>query len=332
MFKEDIEISLLQRQKLPLYLKPLNIAKLTLIDSLEHNAYAYKDGIFNLVLEEDEIIDSEFIKNFALTIGNEIFINEKDYYQLQETLSEELMKMTRSLSIGDPLKNSYRQANLLTFQMDNLYADPFDSALLLNQFQGAKNLTGLLLNNAAIVKDLYHKIDLVDHHFVLKQPLVASILLVAFLKDIKAFSPRENENLFLTSYFKDIGMSFVSKQTWDEINLSEFEKESLCNHTINSVNILEGRIPLSKKYLNMIENHNLLNNKTDRDARELMAIGIETTLINAVDVFVAMINDRPYRSKYTVYKALEFLKILISDEYPQEYKALVRFLLKFMKK
>lgn len=338
MFKDNDEISISQRQKLALKLTPIFIARLSLVDSLEDKAYAYHDDLFKLVLDEDEIIFSDFIREYASTIGPEIFISQRDLDILKKITSEELTKMTRALSIGDISKNSLRQSNLLTFQMDSLYSDPFDNTILNNQFQGVQNLSSLIQATEGLDRELYQSFNKLDHHYILKQPMVSSIMLISFLKEIKIFSERENENLFLSSYFKDIGMSFVSRETWDSSNLNEFDQDSLSNHSENSFKILDGRIGLSKKYLNIIKNHNHLNhkinkkkNKSSKDMNDTI-YGIETVLVNAIDVFVAMINTRPYRTGYTPYKALEFLKILIADDYPQEYKALVRFTIKFLQK
>lgn len=340
MFKNNDELSIAQRQRLALKLRPIFIARLSLVDSLENKAYAYHDNIFKLVLDEDEIILSDFIREYASTIGPEIFVSNKDYDILKDVTAEELTKMTRALSIGDVSKNSLRQSNLLTFQMDSLYFNPFDNTLLNSQFQGAQNLSSVIQSTSDLDKELYANFDKLDHHYVLKQPMVSSIMLISFLKEIKVFSERENENLFLTSYFKDIGMSFVSRDAWNSSKLNDFSVGSLSNHSDSSFKILDGRIGLSKKYLNIIKNHNHLNQKinakqaskgSDKDIDNTI-YGIETVLVNAIDIFVAMINTRPYRSSYTPYKALEFLRILIADDYPQEYRALVKFSIKFLQK
>ncbi len=334
MFKEDLSPPIIKRQKLPLKLVPIFVTKLALIDSLEENAYAFHEGLFRVVLEEDEIILSDFIKEYISEVGEEIFISYKDYEILKEETTKELTRLTRSLSIGDIGRNSLKQTNLLTFQMDSLYADPFNNTLLNNQFQGAQNLTNVLLNTDSLDKTLYQKFDKLDHHYILKQPMVSSIMLLAFLKEIKTFSDRENESLFLTSYFKDIGMSFLSREVWNSSNLDEFNQSALSNHAENSLKILEGRIPLNKKYLNIIRNHNHLNAKVNNNIsdEEEIIYGAETVIVNAIDVLVAMINSRPYRSSYSPFKALEFLKILMADDYPQEYKAIVKFVLKFLQK
>jgi HD-GYP domain-containing protein (c-di-GMP phosphodiesterase class II) len=45
-----------------------------------------------------------------------------------------------------------------------------------------------------------------------------------------------------------------------------------------------------------------------------------------------MTTERPYRKAMTSFKALELLKKVLSDEYPQEFKTLVFFLKNFFSK
>ena len=63
-----------------------------------------------------------------------------------------------------------------------------------------------------------------------------------------------------------------------------------------------------------------------------IVFGIESTLVSVFDIFVAMTSDRPYRKGMSHYKALEVIKKVMADEYPQEFKALVIFFKQFFKK
>ena len=119
-------------------------------------------------------------------------------------------------------------------------------------------------------------------------------------------------------------------------NLTEFDMNLFAEHSQNSMQILNNRIPLSDSYLNMIKNHHFLNNKiqmmingqTSSGSNEFMT-GIESSMLSSLDILVAMTHERPYRSATSVFVALELLKKVLSDEYPQEFKALVIFLKKF---
>ena len=134
-------------------------------------------------------------------------------------------------------------------------------------------------------------------------------------------------------------MSFIPREKFELANLSDFDKKLFADHADNSMRILEGRLPFNQSQLNLIKNHHYLNykiqslaNKDSYFAEEEFLSGIESALMSSIDLLVAMTNDRPYRKADSPYKALELLKKVISDEYPQEFKALVLFIKNFMSK
>lgn len=75
---------------------------------------------------------------------------------------------------------------------------------------------------------------------------------------------------------------------------------------------------------------NIASKNHPHDEQEII-YGIESTLVSVFDIFVAMTSDRPYRKGMTHYKALEVIKKIMADDYPQEFKALVIFLKQFFK-
>jgi hypothetical protein len=326
----------LNRHRLPLHLRPVFIGHLALMESLLTPAYGYVNGTFEEVLAANEGITSDFIRDYAQNISSEIFIRNVDYEQLNEKLKEHLVKLTRSLSLGDPLKNSTRHVNLLSLQMQNLYKDPFNDELLNNQFQSTKNLSSLLFNNKNIHRQLYKNASKQNYHYTVMQPLLSSILLLSFTQHTQMFTEKEMQQLFLTSYFKDIGMSFIPREKFEQAHLSDVDKALFAEHAQNSMELLEGRVPLSKTHLFMIQNHHYLNYIIQAKARgieldddAMILTGVESMLLSAMDILVAMTTKRPYRDPVTAYRALEFLKRVVSDEYPQEFRTLVMYLKHF---
>lgn len=325
-----------QQSTLGLKLKPLFVGHLSIVEALRESAYAYEGGVFNQVLRPNESITPEFIRKYASEVSKEIFIFESDYEEVNQNLKEELLKVTRSLSIGDPLKNSTRHVNFLSLQMANLYLDPFDDELLSNQFQSSKNLSTLLLKNKGLSKALYQNILKQGHHYTISQPLLSSVMLLGFFQSVGLFSEKEIQTLFLTSYFKDIGMSFIPREKFELMHLNEFDKFIFSQHAENSMKILSGRVPLGNSQLEIIKNHHFLNYKIQALAAGKPNIGdldfihgVESTFLSALDILVAMTNDRPYRDAVSMFQALDLLKIVLSDEYPQEFKNLVNFLRQF---
>ena len=329
----------LERNRLSLKLKPVFVGKLTVINALENSAYSYQEGKFLEILSSNEGITKEFIANYALNLGEHIFVEQSDYDLIDDVIREQLTKHTRSLSIGDIGKNARKQVNLLTMQMSSLYDNPFDDEMLVNQFQNSKNLGTLLYNNKNIHKDVYHNLSKQKYHYTHKQPLLSSIMLLSYFQHLGLFTETEIQNLFLTSYFKDIGMSFISREKFELAHLSDFDKNLFAEHAENSMKLLEGRVPLSQSQLNIIKNHHFLNTKIQAMASGRVYVpdqdfisGLESVMMSSIDILVAMTHDRPYRDAKTSFNALELLKKVLADEYSQEFKSLVFFLKKFLSK
>lgn len=339
MFTTPKPLDILERSRLSLKLKPVFIVQLTMLDSLVMPAYAYQDGVFKRVLNENEGISIEFISHYAQTVSSEIFLHKEDFNTIHDKLNQEIIKVTRSLSIGDPKIKATKHVNLLSMQMSNLYKDPFNDELLTNQFQSATNFARLMYSNKKIHKHVYHKLIKQSHHYTIAQPLLSSILLASFLQSTGLFSEKEVQTYFLTSYFKDIGMSFIPREKFEQAHLNEFDKKLFSEHAETSMKILENRLPFNKTQLNIIKNHHFLNYKIQSlisgniaPQEDKMLTGIESTLLSSIDIIVAMSCDRPYRDPISVFKALELLKKIIAEEYPQEFKNLVVFLKHFFTK
>jgi HD-GYP domain-containing protein (c-di-GMP phosphodiesterase class II) len=338
MFKRAEPLTFTERSRLSLKLKPIFIAQLMMLDSLEKPAFSFSDGLFIQVLDANSGVSVDFLSNYAQTVSSEIFIYKEDFIKLNEKLNQEIIKVTRSLSIGDPKTKGIKHVNLLSMQMSNLYNDPFNDELLSNQFQSAKNFFNLLFQNKNIHKSLYANLIKQNHHYTVAQPLLSSILLVSFLQSTGMFSEKEIQNYFLTSYFKDVGMSLIPREKFELAHLSEYDKALFAEHAINSRRLLKGRIPLNMTQLNIIENHHFLNYKIQALISDSFTIeeskmltGIESTLLSSIDIIVAMSTKRPYREAVSVFKALELLKKVIATDYPNEFKNLVVFLKHFFK-
>ncbi len=329
----------LERHRLPLELRPLFVGHLSITDALRKSAYAFQNGSFTKVLSPNEGITGEFIKGYARDISSEIFVHEADFEELHEQLRERLLKLTRSLSIGDPKKNSAKHAHLLSLQMSNLYQDPFNDELLSSQYQSGQNLSSLLLNNKGIHKGLFHSVAKQGHHYTIAQPMLSSILLLSFLQSTGLFSEKETQSLFMASYFKDIGMSFVPREKFELASLTDFDKKVFSEHAENSMKLLAGRTPLAANHLELIRNHHYLNYKIQALAAnskhvppEGVISGVESAMVSAIDILVAMTSQRPYRKAVSIYQALELLKKVLTDEHPQEFRSLVIFLKHFFGK
>lgn len=328
----------IEKHKIALRLKPIFVGQLTIIEALREDAYAFIDGEFTKVLRAHESITHEFIKKYAIEVSKDIFVDQNDYDEIKSLIKDELLKVTRSLSVGDVVKNSMKHTHLLSLQMSNLYDNPFNDEILNSQYQSSMNLSSLMLKHKDLSKILYQSVQKQGHHYTIAQPLLSSILLLSFIQSIGLFSEKEIQNLFITSYFKDVGMSFIPREKFELMDLSDFDKKIFQEHAENSMKILKGRLPLNQTQLEMIKNHHFLNHKLKRlihaesSYKEDLITGVESTLLCAIDTLVAMTNARPYREEKSIFEALELLKRLLSDDFSHEFKSLVIFIKHFFQK
>ena len=331
--------SYIDHQRLALKLRPVLVGELYLSNKLLHPVYLHKDGIFIAVINKGNIPTREQINTLIKNAHREVFVSREDLTQIKSNLESALVKMTRSLSVGDPIENGAKQIKLLSLNLSNLYHNPHCDELLMLQFQSSQNLSKFLLDNKKFQSHFFHSFVKENFHFTMSQPMMSSLLLVSFLQSIHLFHDKEVEDLFLTSYLKDIGISLIPEMKYDLKNLNPRDQELFGDHADFSFNLLKGRVPLSKNYLNIIKHHHFLNDRMKSllvkdqklETKSEMIMGFESTLVAVFDIMVAMINDRPYRKGLSLYKSLEIIKKMMADDYPQEFRALIVFLKQFFK-
>lgn len=299
--------------------------------------YGIEDGLYKILLRKNSYINTNVIKNLIEQGFKKIFVKHEMRHILAELLQDELRKATRSLSVGNILDNSKKLVNLLSINMAYLYEYPTNDSTLALQHQSIKNLCLFLFNRPEIHEPLFREITKQKHHFIVSQPLVASLFLVGILKNSRLFSEKEVESLFITSYFKDIGMSSIPTEKYELDNLSNDDKLLLARHAQHSVQILSNRIPLGPNYLRIIENHHSfslltrelsLKNESDHQ----LAKGFETMIVSVCDIIAAMISERPYRPAVAIFESLELIKVIIVDDFPHEFRLIVSYFKNFFQK
>ncbi len=328
------------QHRLELKLKPILVGELYLCRKLKHPVYVYKDGLFAPVLTEGSVPSKEMISTLIKNSHKEVYVYNDDIIDIKKNLETALVKITRSLSVGDPLENGTKDMKLLSLNLGGLYKNPHNDELLMLQFQSSQNLSKFLLENRKYQSFFFQNLVSENFHFMVAQPMLSSVMLLSFLQAIHLFHDKEIENLFLTSYLKDIGIAIIPTEKYDIKVLSSRDQELFAGHADFSFELLEGRVPLSKNYLTIIKQHHFLNDKIkDLLSKEKgkylqdteMIYGIESTLVAVFDIMVAMMSDRPYRKGISLYQSLEVVKKMMADDYPQEFKALVVFMKQFFK-
>lgn len=318
---------------------PISIRELLYLEVTPTAVYGLEDGLFTSLISKDQEIGKSLLKDLITKGQVKLFVQRDKRYLLMERIQEKLTRVTRSLSIGGPIENGRSQMNLLTVHLEYVYLNTTDDDLLSQHFQYSKSLCSFLLANTDHIEKLYLEYRKQKHHFIFSQPLLASLLLLGVMKNTRMFSAKEMEQLFLSSYLKDIGMSVIPVEKYDDDNLSKEDKKRLVKHARTSVEILEGRIPLSPTHMEIIANHHAfsllskeLNHDVEVDMESIeselerpVLIGSETVLICAMDIIAAMITPRPWREAEKLFPALDLVRVLMSDDFPSEFKSIVSF-------
>ncbi|MCO4795617.1 MAG: hypothetical protein KC493_18000 [Bacteriovoracaceae bacterium] len=342
----DKAFNAIAQNSLGYQLTPISIRELLYIDSAPETIYGLENGLYRPLIAANKKINKDILKQLISAGHVRLFVDRKKRHLLIDMIQEKLTKVTRSLSIGDPVENGRSQMNLLTVHFEYVYGNITDDDILNKHFQFSKNLCSFLLANSEKLEKLYLEYRKQKHHFIFSQPLLASLLLLGVLKNTRVFSAKEMELLFLTSYFKDIGMSSIPVEKYDDENLSKEDKKRLVNHAETSVEILEGRVPLSPSHMEIIKNHHafsLLNKELNHDIEidtpqgddnidRPVLVGSETVLICSMDIIAAMVTPRPWREAENLFKVLDLVRVLISDDFSGEFKTIVSYFKNFKKK
>ena len=327
-------LELLKKNFLYFRLSIVHIRELFYLESLSYPLYDIKNGLFEICLAPHVPITKELLKEFLSKKSLALFIQREHHEKLKEIQQENLRGISRSLSIGDPLIKGRKQLNLMTLNMMYLYEDPTNDNILSLQYQASKNLTLFLIENLELLPKLFNDYIKVGHHYIYAQPIISSLFLIGVIKYSHRFSNKEMETLFMTSLFKDIGMSALSQEKYNNKKLSQKDRILLDSHPQLSASILAGRIPLGPSYLKIIEKHHYYSSQkreSNSKESEQSLLGVETRLIVVMDIIAAMITGRPYSKATNIFEALEHTKGLISDSYPQEFKTIVNYFRQFFK-
>jgi HD-GYP domain-containing protein (c-di-GMP phosphodiesterase class II) len=323
-------ISAFKQKALDFQLTPIHIRELLYLGISPCNVYAYTEGLYRKIIYADTGLDINTFKDLFMSNHNTLFVTSEDADKIIETQQDLLRKTLRSLSIGDHVKNGRKALSLLTVNLSYLYRKPTSDTYLSLQYQAVKNLASFLYEHPKIHLELYRDYIKQNHHFVYAQPFISSFFLLGVLKYSKIFNKKESEALFICSYFKDIGMSALSEEKYDEDSLSDEDKQVFSKHPVISADILKGRIPLPPQYLEVIKHHHYIS-LLDKEVKGSKYLkyeslqGSETMLVCIMDIIAAMISGRPYRKATKLFEALEYIKPYMLSKYPSEFKIMVNY-------
>jgi len=219
-----------QHHRLPLKLRPILVGELYLAKKLKCPVYIFKNGAFRAVMNEGSLPSKDQINVLIKNGHKEVFVYPEDAAAIRSNLEAALVKVTRSLSVGDPLENGTKDMKLLSLNLGGLYKNPHDDELLMLQFQSSQNLGKFLIENKKFQPHFFQNLLKENFHFTLSQPMLSSVLLLSFLQAIHLFHDKEIENLFLASYLKDIGLSMIPEEKYDLKTLTPKDQALFAEH------------------------------------------------------------------------------------------------------
>ncbi len=329
--------NILEQNLMSLSLKPVTIREIVMLEVALTDIFKYQEEQFSLCIPANQPIKKDLLKKLIFEGHKHLFVPGEDVGKYREELRNNLTKLTRSLSVGDPLVNGSKHVGLMTLNLQNLYDNPADDESLNAQYQGSLNLGKFLSEHKDLQGKIYKDLKIQRHHFSMNQPMLSTLMVLGFIQHLHIFSERDVEQLFITSYFKDLGMSTIPKEKLDKDDLSDIDKKQFLEHADHSINLLEGRVNLNSNYMNIIKNHHYLNPKiqaimSGENPNKVSSehiVGLETTIIAVIDILVAMTEGRPFQKKLSVFEGLDLIRKLMADQYPHEFKALVHFIRNF---
>lgn len=333
---------LFQQSALSGQLTPIGMREVIFLEQAPCDLWIYQNGLFEVFLNKAQEINREILRKLIEQGIYQLFIEDDQVDLLRKTQQKNLREASRGLSVGNSIKNVQRQMSLLSINMGHLYQNPINDEALSLQYQSARNLVNFLAAHKKHLPRFYQEFAQQKYHYTIGHPLLSSLLLASFLQYLYLFSEREIELLFLTNYFKDIGMTLIPLETFDKEVLDASEKDLISKHTQYSIDILQGHVPLNANYLNIIGNHHnhcLIKMGAGQRSNKIggtpnakgsgLVEGIETVFVVMMDMMTAMISSRPYRTHIDLFTALNTIKILFADDYQREFHHLVYFLQRF---
>lgn len=222
--------SYVDQHRLSLKLKSILVGELYLAKKLKHPVYIFKNGFFHPVINEGGVPTKDQINALIKNAHREVYVFPEDIEEIKKNLEAALTKVTRSLSVGDPLENGTKDLKLLSLNLSGLYQNPHSDELLMLQFQSTQNLSKFLMENKRLQPFFYQNLIKENFHFTVSQPMLSSMLMLSFLQSIHLFHDKEVENLFLASYLKDIGISMIPGDKYDLKTLTTRDQELFANH------------------------------------------------------------------------------------------------------
>ncbi len=241
---------------------------------------------------------------------------------LQQSYKKEIIEICKKFSHGNPTTNIIKTCCLLISHQKIVYKNPFDRNVVQQHWSLLKLMSEIFNVNQLHLPKVYKTLSSLKFHYLEIQPLLSTIIYFGLLNHSKVFDQKFNQELFIASLLKDLGMGLIPSEILSSKKLTEKQKNKINQHALYSHTICQQNLHLSTTQLNLIKHHHDIKS-------EKILFGPELTFIHFSDALSALTSNRPHRPKNSLYKALEVIKISNTNSYAAEFKLLVNFSSKF---
>ena len=214
-----------------------------------------QDKLGTPTLKAGQKIDRSTIKNIMRSGNFTLLFNQIEANQLKASYKKDIIEICKKFSHGNPSINIIKLCCLFISHQKLVYKNPFDRDLLQQHWSLLKIISEVINTNQQYLPKVFKTLSNLTFHYLSLQPLLSTIIYFSLLNFSKVFDQKFNQELFIASLLKDIGMSLVPVEILSSSQLKKEEKNKIDEHANFSYILCEQNLHLSTTQLNLIKHH-----------------------------------------------------------------------------
>lgn len=252
----------------------------------------------------DETLKPRLIKNSIILVEDIQWLKENDIQNLY--VEDEISVNAQILPIiGEDVK--LLAITIMKQIMDAIIEHKYES---INYAYGVEWVAELILNELNQQRELkYFATELIGKDLYLYDHAIETAILSMIIGKKLAFSDRQLMTLGMGALLSDVGKAYVP---WEILNktekLTRDELDVIRNHVHHSMEIAEHFFDLDASVLEIIKyHHERLNGTGYPHGCRAEALSLPVRMVSVCDMYTAMVTDRGYNNRKTIFTTLEIL-------------------------
>ena len=209
----------------------------------------------NPTLKIGQRLDRSTIESLMKSGNFTLLFNLSEADQLKTSYKKDIIEICKKFSHGNPSINIIKLCCLFISHQKLVYKNPFDRTLLQQHWSLLKIISEVINTNQQYLPKVFKTLSNLTFHYLTLQPLLSTIVYFGLLSFSRVFDQKFNQELFIASLLKDIGMSLVPEEILSSSRLTKEEKEKIDEHANFSYILCEQNLHLSTTQLNLIKHH-----------------------------------------------------------------------------